>query len=174
MGRFVPPHDRLLLEELGQDRFRLLAPLWFEAEALGGRIVKAASGFLFDRESIPRWLPWIYAWLAGTASRAGAIHDWLTQVQKVEDLQVDRRTANAVYYEATKADGNGWLTQWIKWLGVSLGGRVSWRTGPARFQRLRNDRRQPDSLPKRGGARREDQLVDLVHKEWRRRHPEAP
>lgn len=142
MAQFVPPHDQLDFRELGRDRFRLLAPLWFQSDVLGGRIVKAAIGFIFDRESIPRWLPILYAWLAGTASRGGAIHDWLTQTHKVGDLAITRAQANAVYREAAQADGNGLTTRWAKWVGVSLGGRASWRSGPTRFQVVGNERRK--------------------------------
>lgn len=142
MARFVAPHDQLDYRELGQDRFELLAPLWYESGVLGGRIVKLAKGFVFDRESIPRWLPLIYAWLAGTASKAGAVHDWLTQTHKVEDLPVERPMADAVYFEASGVEGNGRFKRWFKWLGVRLGGSSSWNTGPSRFQVLGNDRRQ--------------------------------
>mgnify|MGYP001571491053 CR=1 FL=1 len=142
MGRFVPPQDKLDFRELGQDRFQLLAPLWFESEVLKGLIVKAATGFIFDRESIPRWLPILYAWLAGTASRAGAIDDWITQTHKVGDRELTRRQGNAVYREAAQADGNGRAKRWAKWLGVTIGGRRSWANGPARFTLVGNERRK--------------------------------
>ena len=142
MARFVGPHDQLDFRELSPDRFQLLAPLWYESDVLGGRVVKLMTGFVFDRESIPRWLPLIYAWLAGTASRAGAVHDWLTQNHKVEDLPVERAMADAVYFEAAQVDGNGWLKRWAKWIGVRLGGIRSWTTGPSRFQLVGNDRRR--------------------------------
>lgn len=142
MARFVPPHDTLDYRELATDRYELLAPLWYQSDVLGGRIVKLAKGFVFDRESIPRWLPLIYAWLSGTASKAGAVHDWLTQTHKVEDLPVERPMADAVYFEASKVQGNGWFKRWVKWLGVRVGGASSWNTGPSRFQVLGNDRRQ--------------------------------
>ena len=116
--------------------------LWFESNILGGLIIKVAIGFIFDRESIPRWLPILYAWLAGTASRAGAIHDWLTQTHKVGNLVLTRWQANAVYREAAEADGNGWPRRWAKWIGVTIGGRRSWASGPARFTLVGNERRK--------------------------------
>ena len=141
-AKFVNPHDRLLLEELSQDRFRLLAPLWFQSDVLEGRVVKVPENFIFDRESIPRWLPLIYALFAGTASRAGAIHDWLTQTHKVGDFRVSRTLADAVYYEANIADGNGWWRRSAKWVGVRIGGSSSWSSGPERLTTLGWDRRR--------------------------------
>ena len=167
MSRFVPPHDKLDLRELGTDRFQLLRPLWYESEVLGGRIVKVPSGFVYDRESIPRCLPIVYAWLAGTASRAGTVHDRLVQVHKVGDFSVDRAVADAVYYEATGVDGNGWLKRWIKWLGVRVGGAAAWASGPSRFRVIGNERRQRPRMD--GSERREvlDKLKGL-------RGPQAP
>ena len=167
MPRFVAPYDVLDQRELGPDRFQLLAPLWYESAVLGGRVVKISKGFVYDRESIPRWLPWIYAWLAGTASRAGAVHDWVVQTHKVEDLPVERAMADAVYHEAAGVDGNGRFTRWVKWLGVRVGGMKSWRTGPERFQTHENDRRRkPRMAP--------DERRQVLDKLKRLRPPEAP
>ena len=167
MARFVVPHDQLDFRELGPDRFQLLAPLWYESDVLGGRVVKLMTGFVFDRESIPRWLPLIYAWLAGTASRAGAVHDWLTQTHKVEDLPVERAMADATYFEAAQVDRNGWLKRWAKWVGVRLGGVRSWNTGPSRFQIVGNDRRRkPRMAP--------EERREVLDKLKRIRPPEAP
>jgi hypothetical protein len=142
-ARFLPPWDVLDLRELPGGRYRLLRPLWYQSAVLGGRVVRVREGFLFDKESVPWWLPILYVWLAvrGKASRAGAVHDWLTAVHRVEDLPVTRALADRVYREAARVDGNGALTSWVKWLGVRLGGAESWRTGPARFRRFGNDRR---------------------------------
>lgn len=124
------------------DRFQLLSPLWYESDVLGGRVVKAPSGFIYDKESVPRWLPILHAWLAGTASRAGTIHDRLYQNHKVQDLVVPRSLADQVYWEATGIDGNSWPKRWVKWVGVRLGGGGSYESGPSRFQVLGNDRRR--------------------------------
>ena len=142
MSRFVRPYDRLELRELSTDRFQLLSPLWYESDLLGKRVIKVPLGFIYDRESIPRWLPIIYAWLAGTASRAGTIHDRLYQIRSVQDFVVPRQLADAVYYEAAEVDGNSWPKRWVKWLGVRIGGAGAYASGPSRFQVLGNDRRR--------------------------------
>ena len=146
MARFVSPHDRLLIEELSQDSFKILAPLWFESDLLGGRVIKVPEGFISDRESIPRWLPIFYALLAGTASRAGVVHDRLYQLHKVVDLDVSRKLADAVYYEANALDQNPGWKRWLKWLGLRIGGALAYKSGPSRFQ-TDNDRRRKPRTP---------------------------
>ena len=141
MSRFVAPHDHLQIEELAQDRFKLLAPLWYESDLLGGRTVKVPTGFITDRESVPRWLPLAYAVFSGTASRAGVIHDRLYQLHKVQDLEVSRRLSDAVYYEANALDQvSGWK-RWLKWVGLRIGGGSAYASGPQRFQDNGNERR---------------------------------
>jgi len=142
VARFVAPHDHLKIEELGQDQFRLLAPLWYESDLLGGRTVKVPTGFVTDRESVPRWLPLAYALFSGTASRAGVIHDWIYQIHRVQDLEVSRRLADAVYYEANALDQNPGWKRWLKWLGLRIGGGSSYASGPERFRANGNERRR--------------------------------
>lgn len=141
MSRFVAPHDHLKFEELGQDQYRLLAPLWYESDVLGGRTVKVPAGFITDRESVPRWLPLAYAMFSGTASRAGVVHDRLYQLHKVQDLEVSRRLGDAVYYEANALDQVVGWKRWLKWLGLRIGGAGSYASGPRRFQENGNERR---------------------------------
>lgn len=154
MSRFVSPHDRLDSRELPDGRVQLLAPLWYQSDLLGGRIVKVREGFVNDRESVPWYLPLLYVWLAvkRKASRAGTIHDWLTQTQKVGDaalgcLDVPRWLTDAVYHEAAALDGNGRFTRWVKWAGVRIGGASAYTSGPARFQINGNDRRKKPRIP---------------------------
>ena len=170
MARFVAPHDHLQFEELGQDRFRLLAPLWFESDLLGGRTVKVPAGTVTDRETVPRWLPLIYAIFSGTASRSGVIHDRLYQCHKVEDLEVSRKLADAVYYEANGLDQNPGWKRWLKWLGLRIGGGTAYRTGPDRFQARGNERRHGSRRSPMTPEERKAVLDTLK----RRRPPTAP
>lgn len=169
MARFVAPHDRLQIEEVGQDQFRLLAPLWYESDLLGGRTVKVPAGFVTDRESVPRWLPLAYALFAGTASRAGVLHDWLYQVHRVRDLEVPRRLADALYYEANGLDqAPGWKRS-IKWLFLRLFGGSAYAGGPARFRENGNERRREIRRPPMTAEERKAMLDHLT----RIRPPEA-
>lgn len=144
MSGFVAPYDTWDARELPDGRYQLLQPLWYQSDLLGGRIIKLREGFVNDKESVPWWLPITYVWLAvkRKASRAGSVHDWLFATHKVEDLEVSFELANAVYHEAAALDGNGRIVRWVKWAGVSVGGRSSYESGPRRFQINGNDRRR--------------------------------
>ena len=169
MSGFVEPYETLDSRDLPDGRFQLLAPLWYRSNLLGGRIVKVSKGFVNDKESVPWWLPITYVWLAvkRKASRAGGIHDWLFATHKVEDLPVSFELANAVYHEAAAFDGNGRVVRWMKWAGVSIGGRSSYESGPSRFQVNGNDRRRkPRMAP--------DERRQVLDKLKRLRPPEAP
>ena len=147
MSRFIAPHDRLDTQDVGDGTVRLLAPLHYESDLLGGRVVRIPTGFLSDLESVPRWLPLAYALFARTANRAGVVHDRLYQLHQIEDVIVPRRLADAVYYEANALDAYGNPGRWIKWLGLRIGGRGSYASGPARFRRHGNDLRRRARRP---------------------------
>ena len=73
MAAFLTP---LKLEELGEDRWRLLAPLIYRSDVLPWpALVRVEVGFETDLESVPRWLPVCYAILYGTAHPAAVVHD---------------------------------------------------------------------------------------------------
>lgn len=175
MSRFVAPHDHLQFEEIEQDRFRLLTPLWFESDFLGGRTVKVPVGFVTDRESVPRWLPLIYSLFSGTASRAGVVHDRLYQLHKVVDLEVSRRLADAVYYEANALDQvSGWK-RWAKWVGLRMGGASAYASGPQRFKARGNERRHEPRRPMTPDERhRVLQKLKRLKSETPNRTEEAP
>ena len=147
MSRFVAPHDRLDTRDLGDGTMQLLAPLHYESDLLGGRVIRIPAGFVSDLESVPRWLPLAYAIFARTANRAGVVHDRLYQLQKVEDLVIPRGLADAVYYEANALDAYGNPGRWLKWLGLRIGGWRSYATGPARFRWHNNDLRRRARTP---------------------------
>lgn len=178
MARFVVPYDTLDVRDLPDGRFQILRPLCYQSDLLGGRIVRVREGFVFDKESVPWWLPLTYIWLAvkGKAGRAGTIHDWVYAVHKVEDLEVPRDLADAVYHEATALDGNNRLTRWVKWAGVRIGGTKAYKTGPKRFQVNGNDRRRaPRSTA--GLTPRQRQLLEqtfLKHMGGPTPPPDAP
>ena len=144
MAGFVAPYDIHAALELPDGRYQLVRPLWYQSDLLARRTVKVRDGFVHDKESVPWFLPITYIWLAvkARASRAGTLHDWLYAVQRVENLNVPRSLADAVYHEAAAFDGNNRLTRWVKWAGVRLGGSGSYESGPRRFQVNGNDRRK--------------------------------
>lgn len=152
MPRFLTP---LRVEQLGEDRWKLLAPLVY-VSASAEATIEVPAGFITDFESIPRWLPIAYAALYGGAHAAGVIHDDLYQTQKVGRCPISRAQADAVLYEATGATGpgiqplSGWK-RWAIWSGVRIGGRGAWRSGPYRLQILWDRRRTPRPDPAEEG-----------------------
>ena len=128
----------LQVEQLAEDRWRLLSSLRYQSAVLRAIIV-APEGFISDFESVPRWLPLVYATLYGGAHAAGVIHDLLYQTH----IAADQGVADDVLYEAMGAEGPGivavpaWKRQ-IIWAGVRLGGAAAYASGPRRFQVLGN------------------------------------
>ena len=110
----------LKLEELQQDRWKLLGPLVYAGVLLPG-VVTVPAGFETDLESVPRWLPLVYGELYGTAHAAAVLHDYLYTTGSV-----DRRTADAVLYEAMRATGQPQWKSFVMWVGVRLGGWIAW------------------------------------------------
>ncbi|MBI3938165.1 MAG: DUF1353 domain-containing protein [Betaproteobacteria bacterium] len=134
LGRFLDP---LCTEDLGPDLFMLTRPLRYESPLLGD-IITAPAGLQTDLDSVPRWLPLVYAVLHGKARAAGAIHDFCYQTHRVGYRDLTRAMADAVIDEAAQATGPGivplWaLDRWMLWAGVRVGGRRAWESGPRRL-----------------------------------------
>lgn len=143
MSRFLTP---LRLEQLGPDRWKVLALLQYESDFLRCTIT-APEGFVTDLLSIPRWLPITYASLYGRANAPGVIHDFLYQTHRVIYRDINRGEADYVLWEAADASGPGmeaasWWDRQRLWMGVRVGGRAAWQSGPTRLTVLGWDRRQ--------------------------------
>ena len=135
MSAFLTP---VITEQIRTDRFRLVAPLTYESDLLRCTIT-APTGFVTDLESVPRWLPVVYAWLRGTAHAPGVLHDWAYQTHRAFCTDLTRAQADALLYEAAGATGPGiealgWAKRWTLWTGVRIGGASAWASGPRRLQ----------------------------------------
>lgn len=87
-----------------------------------GVTVHAPYGFAWDSASVPPRLQGIIPrW--GLHTPASLCHDLLYVTQ-----EVDRRTADAVFYAALREDGVGVLKAWIMWFAVRVGGWRAWQT----------------------------------------------
>ena len=144
MSAFLTP---VVTEQLATDRYRLVAPLRYESDALRCSVT-APRGFVTDFESVPRWLPLTYAWIYGEAHAPGVLHDYLYQVHKVVFREVTRAEADGLLYEAAGASGPGIqpigrLKRWTLWSGVRLGGQCAWDSGPSRLTVLWDRRAGP-------------------------------
>ncbi|HWO71679.1 MAG TPA: DUF1353 domain-containing protein, partial [Actinomycetota bacterium] len=115
-------------------------PVWMTLSPLRywsvrvGTIVVVPAEFVTDLASVPRWpLAWFVA--GGRAPRPAVLHDYAYQsghLLSAEDgrpIELTRREADAVFWEAMLADpedGTNRLTAWLMWAAVRAGGRGAW------------------------------------------------
>jgi hypothetical protein len=116
MPRFV---TMLHVTQTDRDRWTLQAPLIYESEIIG--YVRVPAGFVTDFASVPR-LPLMYMLAGGKATAPSVVHDYLYSTR-----EVSRRTADAVFHEATRVSGHGAFTASLMWAGVRMGGWHAWR-----------------------------------------------
>ena len=114
------------------DTDMLLAPLRYYSKMMG-RVIEAPYGFVTDYESIPRWLPLVYAWEKGYAKKAACIHDLLYQKH-----EVGKRKADLIFLEAMKAQDPSvpYFKRETMYAGVMICGWTSYASGPDRYKVL--------------------------------------
>lgn len=83
--------------------------------------IKVPKGFITDFASVPR-LPLAYSFFGNKANRPAVIHDYLYQTN-----MVTRGTADAIFLEAMKVDGQGVITRYAMWAGVRLFGWMCYK-----------------------------------------------
>lgn len=109
----------LRVVKMSKDKWRLTEPLMYHSELLGKTVV-VPGDFVTDFASVPR-LPFAYLMTGGKANAASVVHDWL-----YSSHMFDRATSDAVFKEAIEAEGHGWITANLMWLGVRIGGWAVW------------------------------------------------
>src|SRR5262245_53470971 len=112
-GYFVEPHDRLRVEELDANRWRLTSTLIYRSDRFGELTV--GPGFVTDFSSIPPWLPIAYVALKGVGRRAAVLHDAAYGGAWPELARAD---ADALFAEALEALKVRPWRRWVLWLGV--------------------------------------------------------
>ena len=101
---------------------RLLEDFSFYSAELG-KVITAPKGFVNDRESVPR-LPLVFWLLGDTSEEGGVLHDY--SYRKGSKPGLNRRQADALYYEASRCDGNNAVVAALKQFGVRIGGHGAW------------------------------------------------
>jgi hypothetical protein len=128
--------DRLRIEQVdwrnGRPVWKTLAPLRYQSPRLGATVVIPAE-FVTDLASVPR-LPLTWFVAGGRAPRASVLHDypyqarhWLLEGGGI--VEVDRETADGVFWEAMLADpigGTGPVIARLMWAAVRVGAGVRW------------------------------------------------
>lgn len=107
----------------GRQVWALRRPLKFMSRKIG--LVNVPQGFLTDFASVPR-LPFVYWSLNDYGHAAAVVHDYLCR-----SMMLDRATADAVFYEALRAEGVNKLKSRLLYWGVRIGAPAapsSWST----------------------------------------------
>lgn len=119
----------LRVEELDDERWRLLAPLRYRSAVLGD-VVTVPVGTITDMASVPR-APLMF-WLTGdTARRPAVVHDYLYATHAHP-----RAIADAVFLEAMGVAGVPWWRRQLMYRAVRLCGHRAWASGPERRRAL--------------------------------------
>jgi hypothetical protein len=116
VAKFITP---LILKQLDRKRWQLEASLMYATDVID-RVLVVPTGFITDLASVPR-LPLTFLLAGGKAPGPAVVHDWLYSTH-----EVDRKTADDIFYEAILAAGHSKATAWIMWLGVRAGGGFAW------------------------------------------------
>lgn len=121
----------LIVKRLGAPRqWEVVTPFVYEVGAIGsGLVITVPAGFVTDFASIPRPLWWLWPPAGGSYDQAGALHDYLYRVQFAN---LERVVADAVLLEAMDVLGVPVLERRCIYLGVRLGGWVTYQ----RYRRL--------------------------------------
>jgi hypothetical protein len=85
------------------------------------RLFTVPVGFFTDFESMPRWVPMLYALLGDQAHEPAVVHDWLYY-----SAVVDRQMADNVLFEAMDLIGIPSYKKHLIWFGLRIGGWAAW------------------------------------------------
>ena len=132
MAEFLSDLD---LRALPRGLWIVLAPFRVRLDALGGRVVSVPAGFITDLASVPR-LPFVYWTVGNRARKAATIHDYLTQVHVVS-----RRAGDLAFHEIAVIE-EGEPVSTAMWAGIRAFGWWAYRTGPRRFARFDNQKKE--------------------------------
>lgn len=96
-------------------------------------IITVPVGFEFDWDSLPRWLPVLYAWLKDRTNTAACLHDWLYYSGRF-----DKTTTELIFLDFMTLEGVKRRHRVPIFLGVLIGGYAPWRkyrngAGAARY-----------------------------------------
>jgi Protein of unknown function (DUF1353) len=125
MSAFTGP---LTLTHLDADwrRWRLESKLRFTTgDSESGLVIDVPIGFVTDGASVPRPL-WALLPAWGRYSRAVVVHDYLCRLIKdgtPHQTAPDRKTADAIFYEAMVVCGVNRVVRWVMWAAVRV---ASW------------------------------------------------
>lgn len=115
----------LAIERIGRQRWRTTREIVYCVGKLSsGWEITIPAGFETDGASVPRLLWIAFPPFGGDYDEAAVLHDYL---YRTWFMCLERVVADAILIEAMKVCGTNALTRWSIFLGVRLGGWVTYR-----------------------------------------------
>ncbi len=128
-GRFLTPLD---LRDAGNGRhFELLARLIYQAR--DGTHIAVPAGFVTDLASIPRGL-WNLLPPLGKYDYAAVVHDYLYRTDSIPLVTQREADRTMLYAMEDSPHPPGWLTRWVVYLGVRIGGNHAFHQHPVAWR----------------------------------------
>ncbi len=116
---FETPREEFDVIPLGRGHVQLETDIVYYDEKAGKRYV-VHNGFICDLASYPRLARPFFDRL-GNSMRPAVLHDYM-----YAEKPCSKATADRIFREALKEDGAGWLSRWVSWAGVAVGGWLAW------------------------------------------------
>ncbi len=114
------------MERVGRRQWKTLRPITYTVGKLGSTwAITIPAGFETDGASVPRLLWVFFPPFGGDYDEAAVLHDYL---YRTWFMCLERVVADAILIEAMKVCGTSAVARWSIFLGVRLGGWVTyWR-----------------------------------------------
>lgn len=109
----------LRVERYARNKWLTCARLCYLDKA--GKLHVVPEGFLTDFASVPRLAQWLID--DDDFAPAAVLHDWF-----YASHIVTKREADALFREALRSLGCGWLSSWIQWRAVHRLGFIAWNS----------------------------------------------
>lgn len=131
--RLADPEHRFqglpLLTEMDVDgnEWRLVRSISYKTKA--GDVIIVPEGFVFDFASIPSMFQWLYPKTGCAGSPYGIaalIHDWLYCHRKIENVAINRKQADNMFYEVARYCGCSWWTSSRMYRWIRIAGWIVW------------------------------------------------
>lgn len=116
------------------------------------------KGFIFDKNSVPKYLRWIFPVSGRRSDYAAAVHDWLYSTELYP-----REVCDAIYLEIMQLSGVSAFRARSKYLAVKLFGGKVWDTHTRESLDLA---RGLIDIPRLEAKLAEHGLDKELHKEW--------
>lgn len=117
---FLAPDGRTAILEKPFTYWTSVDPNDFGYYSNNWNTIIVPAGFQTDFASVPR-IMWSLVDKLSTQAWPSVIHDYLYGTNRY-----GRKWADAVFLEALRDSGAGWMTRWACWAGVRMGGTKAW------------------------------------------------